>query len=132
MKSQELEIFRTELIKNLENSYSPYSNYKVSALLFTENNVFKGVNIEDGVQGICAERSAFVSAISAGDRKFKKMFLTAKEADSELLDDQVFPCGHCLQFLAEFVEGDFPIYIFGNNEVRIYTLDELMPFRFKR
>lgn len=138
LKSDELEILKNELIKNLENSHSPYSNYSVSVLLFTEHNVFKGVNIEDGVQSICAERSAFASAISAGDKNFKKIFIIAKDNNKNEYeyeyeyDDNVYPCGHCLQFLSEFVDESFPIYIFGNKEIKIYTLNELFPYRFKR
>ena len=132
MKSEELAIFKDELIKNLNNSHSPYLKYNVSALLFTEKGVFKGVNIEDGVHGVCAERSAFASAISAGDKSFKKMFVAAKKAGSDSLDGDVVPCGYCLQFLSEFVDGSFPIYVFGNDEVKIYTFEELLPYSFKR
>ena len=131
-ESKDLEIFKNELINNLNNSHSPYSKYRVSALLFTDNGVFKGVNIEDGMQSICAERSAFASAISSGEKVFKKMFITAKDDNKDILDDNVIPCGHCLQFISEFVEDGFPIYVFGNNEVKVYTLEELLPYRFKR
>lgn len=131
-ESEELEIFKSELINNLNNSYSPYSKYRVSALLFTETGVFKGVNIEDGIQSICAERSAIASAISSGSKNFKKLFLIAKDDNAEIFDDNVTPCGHCLQLISEFVDGEFPIYVFGNTEIKIYTLNELLPYRFKR
>ncbi len=132
LKSENLELLKTELINNLNNSYSPYSKYRVSALLLTENGIFKGVNIEDGIQSICAERAAFTSAISSGEKVFKKIFITAKDDNKDILDDEVLPCGHCLQFMSEFVEKEFPIYIFGNDEVKIFTLEELLPYRFKR
>lgn len=132
LESKELEIFKSELIANLNNSHAPYSNYRVSTLLFTEKGVYRGVNIEEGIQSICSERSAFASAISAGDRSFKKLFLVAKDNSKEGFDEYVVPCGHCLQFMTEFVSGDFPIYVFANNEIKIYTLDELLPHRFKR
>ncbi len=132
IESKDFEIFKSELIANLNNSHSPYSKYRVSALLFTENGVYRGVNIEEGIQSICAERSAFASAISAGEKKFKKIFVVCKDDNKEEFDDNGYPCGHCLQFMNEFVDGDFPIYLIGNNEVKIFTLDELLPYRFKR
>ena len=132
LESKDLEIFKTELINNLNNSHSPYLKYRVSVLLFTDNGVFKGVNIEDGIQSICAERSAFTSAISSGEKVFKKMFIAAKDDNIDILDKDVTPCGHCLQFMSEFVEDEFPIYVFGNDEIKVYTLRELFPYRFKR
>ncbi len=131
-ESKDLEIFKSELINNLNNSYSPYTKYRVSALLFTEKGVFRGVNIEDGIQSICAERSAFVSAISSGDKSFKKLFIVAKDDEKEGFDDDVIPCGHCLQFISEFVDESFPIFVFGNSEIKVYTLKELLPYNFKR
>ena len=54
----------------LENSYSPYSNYKVGAALITrEGKIFTGVNVENASYGatICAEASALGNMISAGE-----------------------------------------------------------------
>ena len=55
----------------LKNSYSPYSNFKVAAIVvMKDGKEFNGVNVENASYGaaICAERSAIVSAISAGYR----------------------------------------------------------------
>ena len=48
------------------NSYSPYSNFQVGALLKCKNGkTYTGCNIENnGIQSICAERTAFAKAIS--------------------------------------------------------------------
>ena len=56
----------------LEKSYSPYSKFKVGAILYTKDNkIYTGVNIENmGIQSICAERCAFAKAISNGVKKF--------------------------------------------------------------
>ena len=59
-----------------DNAYSPYSNIKVGAALLTaEGKVFTGVNVENSSFGatVCAERSAVVSAVSAGYRDFVKI-----------------------------------------------------------
>ena len=64
---------REKLIKLLDNSYSPYSNFKVAAILITKDGKeFYGVNVENASYGasICAERSAIVSAISNGYKKY--------------------------------------------------------------
>ena len=53
-------------------SYSPYSNFKVGAILVCKNGKkYTGCNIENGgIQSICAERVAFLKAISEGEKEF--------------------------------------------------------------
>ena len=59
----------------LRNSYSPYSNFKVSAIVDTDIGEFAGVNIENSSFGatICAERNAIFNAISNGAKNFNKL-----------------------------------------------------------
>ena len=55
--------------KARENSYSPYSNFKVGAALLTKSGkVYTGCNVENGAYSpsCCAERTSFVKAISEG------------------------------------------------------------------
>lgn len=57
-----------------EYSYSPYSGFKVGAALLSRGGkVFRGCNIENAAYSPtnCAERSAFFSAISQGERDFE-------------------------------------------------------------
>lgn len=64
-------------IENLKNSYSPYSKFKVSAVLETkEGELYTGVNIENASYpaGICAERVAIFKAISEGKKILKDLF----------------------------------------------------------
>lgn len=128
MKSFEMVPSKKEIemvVNNLKNSYSKYSNFRVSALLKTKgdkDNIFLGVNVENaGIQSICAERSAFVSAISNGKREFEYLLLVA--------DEYVLPCGYCRQFITEFVNEDFRIYIYDmkNKKISEYTINELLP-----
>ncbi|MGP1608256.1 MAG: cytidine deaminase [Clostridium sp.] len=113
------------VVNNLKNSYSKYSKFRVSALLKTKgdkDNIFLGVNVENaGIQSVCAERSAFVSAISNGKREFEYLLLVA--------DEYVLPCGYCRQFITEFVNEDFRIYIYDmkNKKISEYTINELLP-----
>jgi cytidine deaminase len=58
-----------KLQKLLKNSYSPYSNFKVAAIIKTKNGKeYKGVNIESAAfsNTICAERNAIFNAITEG------------------------------------------------------------------
>ena len=56
-----------------ENSYSPYSGFRVgAALLCGDGTVYTGCNIENRAYGPtnCAERTAFFKAVSEGRREF--------------------------------------------------------------
>lgn len=54
-------------------SYSPYFNFAVGAVLMCKNGKrYIGCNIENGgIQAICAERVAFLKAISEGEKEFE-------------------------------------------------------------
>lgn len=56
----------------LDRSYSPYSKYKVAAVMIdSEGNLHEGVNVENASYGltICAERNAIASSITKGIEK---------------------------------------------------------------
>ncbi|KAI1715131.1 cytidine and deoxycytidylate deaminase zinc-binding region domain-containing protein [Ditylenchus destructor] len=108
----------------LENSYSPYSRFPVGAALLTEDGtVFRGANVENVTYGatICAERSAIVSAVSAGHRKFKAISIVSE------LDEPCTPCGICRQFIVEF--GDIRVIMYSPNTGKRLdmTAYELLP-----
>ncbi|MFH0888405.1 MAG: cytidine deaminase [Planctomycetota bacterium] len=82
----------------LKNAYAPYSDYQVGvAVLTTSGKIFCGCNIENASYGltICAERVALFNAISQGYRKFKALAIVANGSAP-------YPCGACLQVMAEF------------------------------
>ena len=56
-------------------AHSPYSNFQVGVALRCKNGkVYTGCNVENhGIQSICGERTAFVKAISEGERDFESI-----------------------------------------------------------
>ena len=87
-------------------SYSPYSNYKVgAALLVADGSIISGTNVENASYSvtICAERSAIVSAISAGKRDFVAIAVATSSKEPQA------PCGVCRQSLLEFSDN-LPIF----------------------
>jgi len=111
----------------LKYSYSPYSNFKVGAALLTKSGkVYMGCNIENGAYSpsCCAERTAFFKAISEGEKDFKAIAVVNHK------DDLCYPCGVCRQVMNEFCDKDFKIYLENNNEIKEYTLSDLLPFSF--
>lgn len=126
---KEIEKLIEETIKNKKNSYSPYSNFRVSALVKTKSGkIFKGVNIENAAYSptICAERSALASAISNGEREFSYIIINGDSKDT-------FPCGVCRQFIREFADSDTKIVIANSvDDYKIYTIEDLLPHSFSK
>ena len=94
----------------LQNAYAPYSDFLVGAALLTKSGkVYTGVNVENSSFGatICAERTAFVKAISEGHRDFKTIAIASSGG-------KAWPCGICRQFMYEF--GDELTVITGPDE----------------
>ena len=112
-------------------AYVPYSHYYVGAALVCKNGkVFAGCNVENqGIMSICAERVAFTKAISEGERDFDYIVICGG-ADLEHLDNCT-PCGYCRQFMSEFVDKDFKIFLLReNDEAQIYHIKDLLPHSF--
>ena len=111
-----------------KNAYAPFSGFQVGAALLTEDGqVYTGVNIENSSYGatICAERTAFVKAISEGHRNFKAIAVTAGE------EQEALPCGICRQFMYEF-EPDLKVITGTDIErLNVRSLEELLPLGFR-
>lgn len=121
---------REKLIKLLENSYSPYSSFKVASILVTKDGKeFNGVNVENASYGacICAERSAIVSAISNGYKKYDFDKLYIMVSGNKLSTS----CFLCRQVISELFEEDRKIILMGKDgEEKIFTVKELCPYPF--
>ena len=115
----------------MKNAYAPYSKYYVGCALKTSSGkIYSGCNIENNaIQSICAERVAFSKAISEGEKDFEYLVLCGGSNRNKL--DVCMPCGYCRQFINEFVNKDFKIYIVSeNNDIKEYTIKELLPYSF--
>lgn len=115
------------------NACSPYSNYQVGAALRTKSGkVYLGCNIENhGIQGICAERTAFAKALSEGEREFESITVVGG-AKGEEPTEKCMPCGYCRQFMSEFVDDNFKVCVVdGSGNTEELTINELLPHGFK-
>lgn len=119
-----------ELLKLHNNSYAPYSNFPVSAIVvMKDGKTFSGVNVENASYGagICAERSAIVSAVSAGYKKgdFKELHVMVSSGKIGM------PCFICRQVISEFFEKDKYVYCYSTKQdIEKYTVEELCPYPF--
>mgnify|MGYP003339782365 CR=1 FL=1 len=110
-----------------ENSYAPFSKFKVGSALETDDGeIIVGSNVESASYGltVCAERVAVWNAISRGKRKITRI---AVVTDTEKLPP---PCGVCRQIIWEF-GGDIPV-IFANLHGKVETVQmrDLLPRAF--
>ena len=121
---------KEKLLNELNNSYSPYSNYKVAAIcVMKDGKEFLGTNVENSSYGasICAERVAITSAIANGYKKydFDKLYVMVNT-------DKISSCCFiCRQVICEFFEKNSTIVLMNNkgNE-KILTVEELCPYPF--
>jgi cytidine deaminase len=113
-----------------KNSYSPYSNFRVGAVVVSENGeVFTGANVENAAypSSNCGEATAINTAVAAGVRKLDTLAVACIDASDV---EGAYPCGRCRQIMSEF--GIEKIIVAGGegSEIREHTLDDLLPHRF--
>jgi len=125
-------------IKARDTAYARYSGFKVGASVLMQNNdIIVGNNQENAAypSGMCAERVAIWSAMSAfPDGRIKKIFISAR-SNRTSVDRPVAPCGACRQAIAEYEvkqEQDIEIYFTGEvgKIVKAYSIKDLLPWMF--
>lgn len=122
--------------RNLVNSYSPYSLFKVSSLIrFQTGEIVLGTNQENAAypSGLCAERVAIFSAKSTFPNKSIDTIVIVTEQNNPI---PFSPCGGCRQVLMEYeMAQKTPIRAIlksGNSKVWIFnSLESFLPFAFK-
>lgn len=121
---------KEKLINLLNNSYSPYSNFRVSSIaVMKDGKEFVGVNVENASYGagICAERNAIIQAIANGYKKgdFEKIYVMCDN------DKIGMSCMICRQVMLEFFEKDKQVICMNpKGETEIHTIEELCPYPF--
>lgn len=113
------EIFK-KLTKLLSiNKYAYFSHFKVAAIIVTDKGIFSGINYENNVVtniGICAERNAVFSGVTHGIKRIYEVHLLSNNKQGN-----TFPCGACLQVLAEFMKSNDKIYIYNSSSKIVKT-----------
>lgn len=118
-------------VKASANAYAPFSHFHVgAALLASSGRAYTGVNVENSSFGatICAERTAFVKAISEGERDFTAIAIAANTADGKIAES--LPCGICRQFMYEFSPDIFIITGTDREKLDVRKLSDLLPLGF--
>jgi cytidine deaminase len=110
--------------KARENSYAPYSGFRVGAAVLTDTGVFTGANVENISYGltVCAERVAIFKAVTEGSSKISAMAIYAVKMP--------YPCGACLQVMDEFCDDDCTITVTNGKEIKTLKLSDLLPHPF--
>ncbi len=115
----------------LENSYSPYSKFRVGAALhFADGTVVTGTNIENASYGLalCAETVAVAKAMDDGHRGGLEEVAVIGETAAPIT-----PCGRCRQVLNELagLGGTDPVvWCAGEDDVVKTHLSDLLPQAF--
>ncbi len=121
---------KEKLLDLLNNSYSPYSKFRVAAIaVMKDGKEFGGVNIENASFGatICAERVAITSAIANGYKKhdFEKLYVMCDSANIGTC------CFICRQVIEEFFESDKLIIMMNpDGEELVKQVKEMCPYPF--
>ena len=121
---------KEKLIKLLENSYSPYSKFRVSSIVvMKDGEEFSGVNVENASYGatICAERNAIIQAIAHGYKKgdFEKIYVMCDN------DKIGMSCMLCRQVMIELCDKNMEVIEMNpNGDTEIHTVEELCPYPF--
>ena len=121
---------KEKLLELHKNSYAPYSNFPVSAIVVCKDGrEFNGVNVEDASTraGTCAERCALFSAIASGYKKgdFKEINIMVSSGEIGM------PCFVCRQMFVELFEKDVIIRCFATDgRYKEFSMDEVCPYPF--
>ncbi|MBN2167139.1 MAG: cytidine deaminase [Marinilabiliaceae bacterium] len=133
--TEQLLIQKANEIRN--NSYSPYSNFKVgAAILFDDGSITTGSNQENAAfpSGLCAERVALFYANSQFPTKKIIQIAIIGGYKNETTDTPITPCGSCRQVLIESESrqsSPIELLLVGEKKIwKISTAKALLPLSF--
>ena len=121
-----------------DNSYAPYSRFRVgAAILLSNGEIVTGANQQNVAypSGTCAERSAcFYAHARYPDAKFVKIAVAARGTNGEFTDSPTAPCGACRQALLEYetlAGTNVPVLLAGAKSViEVESVKALLPLAF--
>jgi homotetrameric cytidine deaminase len=122
----QMEQLKQALVNVCRLAVCPESNFPVGALLWTNLGIFPGVNVEfhDWSLGLCAERTALISALSYGADEFFGIFVHAINGDLST------PCGSCRQILSEHMLFSKLFCLHKDHTWSEYFVHDLLPHAF--
>jgi cytidine deaminase len=115
--------------KAREGSVSPYSKFKVGAVLLTKSGeIIGGANVESASYGLTCLRGAVAlfKALTDGKKNFIAVAVVAR------CDGGPMPCGACRQLLREYAP-DVKVFVADSKNleaVREFSVQELLPSAF--
>lgn len=111
----------------LSDAVTPNSDFPVSALLFTNQGFFEGVNVEvsEWTRGLCAERVTLCKALAAGITEFTKMEVHTRDGEVSS------PCGACRQVIIEHLPFHTMMLHHADGTLSEHLTHDLLPFSFK-
>ncbi|KAI9769702.1 MAG: hypothetical protein M1840_003939 [Geoglossum simile] len=141
LTSEQFQTLKENAIAAKAHAYCPYSSFAVGACVLVTagandgdgdgdgdgGGYVSGANVENAAYpvGICAERTAFAKAVTAGHRGFRAVAV-ATNAPAP-----ASPCGMCRQFMREFCALNVPVFMFDRAGCcRVLTMGELLPMGF--
>ena len=136
--SSEIALLHQRATEAAQNSYSPYSHFRVGAALLLHadarqpGEIVTGTNVENASYRLttCAEQAAIATAVSLYGPAIRIRAVAVVNLNGAACP----PCGACRQTILEFASADATIfYPSATGETVSATLAELLPasFRFK-
>jgi cytidine deaminase len=131
LSDAEVQVLQERATAAAQNSYSPYSRFRVGAAILLENGeVVAGTNVENASYRLtsCAEQAAIASAVT----QFGPGIRIRAVVVANLNGATCMPCGACRQTIWEFADAEVQVfYPVANGDTVRTTVGELLPAGFR-
>jgi cytidine deaminase len=131
----EIDALHQRAAEAAQNSYSPYSHFRVGAAILLHPGaaqpgvIVAGTNVENASYRLtsCAEQSAIAAAVTL----YGPAIRIRAVAVVNLNGATCMPCGACRQTILEFAGPETPIFYPADGQIVSTTLTELLPAAFR-
>lgn len=107
--------------------------HHVACILMCGRDVYKSLHLDSFGHDICAEPTALVNALAAGETSFLKLvsvFWSGREGDNPVV---VAPCGNCRQILSEYAPDLLVICPDPSGQGTVsMTASDLLPLTYRK